>query len=208
MGELSNHITVQDQLVVERACSRFLMHSAVIHLFNSDPHWIRVIGASASARVHERKSVWCSDVGPLALLLKETSLISIGSTSAIITWFTRFLMQCLSFKVQLRVFLGQPNTFLWYRDICIKSKRFLQLLLTSRWHQLPLWKSMGSYMDPTAIPLVKLITYLIVSFLKSLSYLVQLKWRWETQLCHVGFTVLQLRLQLTSNVQLLEVHVW
>lgn len=181
------------------------MHSAVIHLFNSDPHWIRVIGASASAQVHERKSVWCSDITPLALLLKETRMISIGSTSAIITWFIRFLMQYLSFKVQLCVFLGQSNTFLWYRDICMKLKRFLQLLLSSA---STLWKSMGSYMDHKAIPLVKLITYLIVSFLKSLSYLIQLKLRWETQLCLVGFTVLQFRLQLTSNVRLLEVHVW
>lgn len=136
------------------------------------------------------------------------SLISIGSASAIITWFIRFLTQYLSFKVQLRVFLGQSNTFLWYRDISIKLKRFLRLLLTSRLHQLPLWKSMGSYMDYKAIPLVKLITYLIVSFLKSSSYLIQLKLRWEAPLCLVGFTVLQFRPQRTSNVQLLEVHVW
>lgn len=142
----------------------------------------------------------------LTSLRSHCCLISIGSVSAIITWFIRFLTQYLSFKVQSRVFLGQPSTFLWYRDIWMKLKRFLRLLLTSRQHQLP--QSMGSYMDHKAIPLVKLITYLIVSFLKSSSYLIQLKLRWETQLCLVGFTVLQFRLQLTSKVQLLEVHVW
>lgn len=63
----SNHIMVKDQLMAERACSRFfLMHCAVTHLFNSDP---RSETTCASAKVHGPDGGSASDA-PTSLRLR------------------------------------------------------------------------------------------------------------------------------------------